>query len=139
MARGLLNHVKQKNPILFTRKTFIVGADDEGLRIADSLLKRFDTGLELIGIIDTKLPEEDNKLPIDFIGQLSDLRDLVIKYRIRELIFSTSAFTNKEILNLMNQTKDLRLTYRMIPRQQEILLGKASIEDIGDISFLNIE
>ncbi len=46
---------------------------------------------------------------------------------------------DKEILNLMNQTKDLRLTYRMIPRQQEILLGKASIEDIGDISFLNIE
>ena len=139
MARGLLNHVKQKNPIFFTRKTFIIGADDEGLRIAESLLKRFDTGLELIGIIDTKLPEQDNKLPIDFIGQLSDLRDLVVKYRIRELIFSTSAFTNKEILNLMNQTKDLRLTYRMIPRQQEILLGKASIEDIGDLSFLNIE
>lgn len=139
MARGLLNHVKQKNPILFTRKTFIVGADDEGLRIAESLIKRFDTGLELIGIIDEKFPEEDNLFPIDFIGQLSDLRDLVIKYRIRELIFSTSAFTNKEILNLMNQTKDLRLTYRMIPRKQEILLGKASIEDIGDLSFLNIE
>ena len=139
MARGLLNQVKQKNPILFTRKTFIVGADAEGLRIANSLLKRFDTGLELIGIVDTKLPEEDNKLPIDFIGQLSDLRDLVVKHSIRELIFSTSAFTNKEILYLMNQTKDLRLTYRMIPRQQEILLGKASIEDIGDLSFLNIE
>ena len=139
MARGLLNQVKQKNPILFTRKTFIVGADAEGLRIANSLLKRFDTGLELIGIVDTKLPEEDNKLPIDFIGQLSDLRDLVVKHSIRELIFSTSAFTNKEILHLMNQTKDLRLTYRMIPRQQEILLGKASIEDIGDLSFLNIE
>ena len=139
MARGLLNQVKQKNPILFTRKTFIVGADAEGLRIANSLLKRFDTGLELIGIVDTKLPEEDNKLPIDFIGQLSDLRDLVVKHSIRELIFSTSAFTNKEILHLMNQTKDLRLTYRMIPRQQEILLGKASIEDIGDISFINIE
>ena len=139
MARGLLNQVKQKNPILFTRKTFIVGADAEGLRIANSLLKRFDTGLELIGIVDTKLPEEDNRLPIDFIGRLSDLRDLVVKHSIRELIFSTSAFTNKEILHLMNQTKDLRLTYRMIPRQQEILLGKASIEDIGDLSFLNIE
>ena len=139
MARGLLNHVKQKNPIFFTRKTIIIGADKEGLRIADNLLKRFDTGLELIGIIDRKLPEEDSSLPIDYIGQLSDLRDLVVKYRVRELIFSTSAYTNKEILNLMNETKDLRLTYRMIPREQEILLGKASIEDIGDISFLNIE
>ena len=139
MARGLLNHVKQQNPILFTRKTFILGADDEGLRIADNLLKRFDTGLELIGLIDRRLPKKGNVLPAEFVGQLSDLRELVIKYRIRELIFSTSAFTNKEILHLMNQTKDLRLTYRMIPRKQEILLGKATIEDIGDISFLNIE
>ena len=90
MARGLLNQVKQKNPILFTRKTFIVGADDEGLRIAESLIKRFDTGLELVGIVDAKYPVEGNILPIDYIGQLSDLRDLVVKYRIRELIFSTS-------------------------------------------------
>ena len=139
MARGVLHHVKQKNPIFFTRKTIIIGADQEGLRIADNLLKRFDTGLELIGIIDRKLPKEDAMLPTKYIGQLTDLRDLIIKYRIREIIFSTSAYTNKEILNLMNETKDLRLTYRMIPRHQEILLGKASIEDIGDISFLNIE
>ena len=39
----------------------------------------------------------------------------------------------------MDETKDLHLTYRMVPRNQEILLGKASVEDVGDYSFVNIE
>ena len=39
----------------------------------------------------------------------------------------------------MDETKDLQLTYRMVPRNQEVLLGKASVEDVGDYSFVNIE
>jgi lipopolysaccharide/colanic/teichoic acid biosynthesis glycosyltransferase len=39
----------------------------------------------------------------------------------------------------MDETKDLHLTYRMVPHNQEVLLGKASVEDVGDYSFINIE
>jgi hypothetical protein len=117
----------------------IIGADEEGIHIAENILKRFDTGLDLVGFIDHQLPTDEDDLPVGFMGRLADLRDIVMTYRIRELIFSTTAFTNKEILLLMDETKDLRLTYRMVPRQQEILLGKASIENIGDFSFINIE
>ena len=39
----------------------------------------------------------------------------------------------------MDGTRDLRLIYRMVPREQDILLGKTNIEDIGGISFVNIE
>jgi lipopolysaccharide/colanic/teichoic acid biosynthesis glycosyltransferase len=39
----------------------------------------------------------------------------------------------------MNNIRDLRLTYRMVPRNQEILLGKSSVEEVGDYSFVNIE
>ena len=39
----------------------------------------------------------------------------------------------------MDSTRDLRLTYRMVPNEQDILLGKSNIEDIGGIPFINIE
>ncbi|MFL3044397.1 MAG: glycosyltransferase [Candidatus Neomarinimicrobiota bacterium] len=139
MSRGYLRPVKEKHPILFTRKTLIIGADEEGIHIVENILKRFDTGLDVVGFIDHQLPNDEDDLPVGFMGRLADLRDIVMTYRICELIFSTTAFTNKEILLIMDETKDLRLTYRMVPRQQEILLGKASIEDIGDFSFVNIE
>jgi len=139
MSRGYLRPVREQHHILFTRKTLIIGADEEGIHIAENILKRFDTGLDVVGFIDHQLPIDDDALPKGFMGRVADLRDIVMTYRICELIFSTTAFTNKEILLIMDETKDLRLTYRMVPRQQEILLGKASIEDIGDFSFVNIE
>ena len=39
----------------------------------------------------------------------------------------------------MDYTKDLYLTYRMVPRQQDIIIGKGSIEEIGELSFINID
>ena len=39
----------------------------------------------------------------------------------------------------MDETKDLNLTYRMVPRESDILIGKASIEEIGDLAFIQIE
>ncbi|NOZ03507.1 MAG: glycosyltransferase [FCB group bacterium] len=139
MSRGLLRPVKDKNSILFTRKTLIIGADKEGVRIAKNLLKRFDTGLDIIGFSDHELRENHDDLPVPFLGTLTDLEQIIKTYRIRELIFSTDAFSNEEVLNIMDKTKDLRLTYRIVPRHQDILLGKASIEEIGDYSFVNIE
>ena len=78
-------------------------------------------------------------MPIPFIGNITELRQITDSNNICEVIFSTSAFTNKQILNFMDSTRDLRLIYRMVPREQDILLGKTNIEDIGGISFVNIE
>ena len=39
----------------------------------------------------------------------------------------------------MDNTKDLHLTYRMIPEQQDIIIGKGSIEEIGELSFINFD
>ena len=71
-----------------------------------------------------------------FIGNVEELRQIVNSYNICEVIFSTSAFTNKQILHIMDGTRDLRLIYRMVPKEQDILLGKTNIEDIyaiGDV------
>ncbi|MBC8322721.1 MAG: glycosyltransferase [Candidatus Marinimicrobia bacterium] len=137
MSRGFLRPIKEKHNILFTRKTIIIGSDGEGTRIANHIIKRFDTGLDIVGFVDSH-PRQDD-LPVPFLGSLTDLQGIVNTNSIRELIFSNTAFSNKEILNIMDTTKAMRLTYRMVPRHQDILLGKASIEEIGEYSFVNIE
>lgn len=137
MSRGFLRPIKERHNILFTRKTMVIGSDGEGVRIANHILKRFDTGLDIVGFADSH-PRQDD-LPLPFLGSLDDLQGIVKTNAIRELIFSNTAFTNEEILNIMDTTKELRLTYRMVPRHQDILLGKASIEEIGEYSFVNIE
>ena len=139
ISRGYFRSVKQSRSLLFSRKSIIVGADAEGIRIAENILKRFDSGLVLIGFVDSEYPLENKDLPIPFIGNVEELRQIVNSHSICEVIFSTSAFANKQILDIMDGTRDLRLIYRMVPREQDILLGKTNIEDIGGISFVNIE
>ncbi len=139
MSRGRFHPIRDKHGILFTRRTLILGTDKESLRIAKHLLKRFDTGLNIIGFTDYKPKVEVDQLPAPFLGRIEEIRSIVQTHRIREIIFPTARFSSQEVLRVMDSTKDLRITYRMVPRNQDILLGKASIEEIGDYSFVNIE
>ena len=139
ISRGYLRSETSSKSLLFSRKTIIAGCDDEGIRIAENILKRFDSGLDLFGFIDKSNVRMSEKLPIPFIGILDEIRQLINTHKINEVIFSSSAFKNKEILSFMDITRDLRLTYRVVPNEQDILLGKTNIEDIGGISFINIE
>ncbi|MBU0529763.1 glycosyltransferase [bacterium] len=139
MSRGVLKPTKEKHHVLFTRKTIIIGTDNEAIKIANNITKRFDTGFDVLGFVDRKLTVEQKDLFLPFLGSITDLRDIVATHKIHEIIFSTDSFSNQEILDLMDRTKDLHLTYRMVPRNQEVLLGKASVEDVGDFSFVNVE
>ncbi len=139
ISRGYFRSVRHPKSILFSRKSIIAGADSEGIRIAENIIKRFDSGLDLVGFVDHECPSNHKDLPIPFIGNVDELRQITDSNNICEVIFSTSAFTNKQILNFMDSTRDLRLIYRMVPHERDILLGKTNIEDIGGISFVNIE
>jgi len=139
MSRGIIRPTKEKHHVLFARKTIIIGTDNESIKIAKNIQKRFDTGLDIVGFVDRRLTLETKDLFLPFLGAITDLKGIIKTQNIHEIIFSTDSFSNEEILDIMDETKDLHLTYRMVPRNQEVLLGKASVEDIGDYSFVNIE
>ena len=139
MSRGLLRPVKERHNVLFMRRTLIIGTDPQSLKIAENIQQRFDTGLDIVGFCDRELNLDPKELSRPFLGNIEDLKTIIRTQGVREIIFSSQDYSNKDILNLMDKTKDQRLTYRMVPRNQEILLGKASIEEIGDYSFVNIE
>ena len=98
ISRGYFRSVNQSKSLLFARKTIVLGSDIEGVRIAESILNRFDSGLDLIGYIDKNYQEENNNLPIPFLGKLNEARQLIHTHRINEIIFSSASFSNKEIL-----------------------------------------
>ena len=74
ISRGYLRSETSSKSLLFSRKTIIAGCDDEGIRIAENILRRFDSGLDLIGFIDKKNIRMSEDLPIPFIGLLDEIR-----------------------------------------------------------------
>ena len=138
ISRGYFRNVNHSKSIIFSRKAIVAGTDKEGMRIAKNILKRFDSGLDITGFVDFKYPEND-ELSIPYIGNIKDIRQICKNNKIREIIFSTTSFSYQDIIDFMDKTKDLRLIYRMVPKKKDILLGNSNIENIGGISFLNIE
>jgi lipopolysaccharide/colanic/teichoic acid biosynthesis glycosyltransferase len=73
------------------------------------------------------------------VGSTDDLESIVQAQGVRELIFTSDRLDNESIVAMMDSTKHLRLTYKVVPREQDILLGKASVEDVSDFPFVSIE
>ena len=139
MSRGYINQVKDKHNILFTKKTLVIGANKDGIQIVKKIHGRVNFGLNIIGFIDSKMGKTQEELPVPFLGTIKDIRGIIKKNKIREIIFSNNTLPYNKIVSLMDYTKDLYLTYRMVPRQQDIIIGKGSIEEIGELSFINID
>ena len=143
-SRGFLRKVTVGHSPIFSRPAVIVGAGDEGLRIAHRISRRPDTGIYIVGFVDPR-PQEISTLrsgegtTASMVGSTDDLDSIVKAHGIRELIFTSDRLDNESIVAMMDKTKHLRLTYRVVPRERDILLGKASVEDVSDFPFVSIE
>jgi len=138
-SRNKIPKVRQKQNYLFRRNALIIGANNNGITIAKNILRRIDIDIEIVGFCDIDLQNDLDDLPVPFLGRIGEIESLVSTHGIRELIFSSEAMSYEDIIHIMNTTKDLHLTYRMVPRHEDVLLSKSLVEDIGDFSFVNIE
>ena len=142
-SKGYISFLTQSDKPIFSRPAIIVGIDKEGIRILNKINKRPDTGIYVIGFVETKVNTinifELKKNNINHLGPINKLKELIKLHKIRELIFTSEKLEIKEMLEIMDSLKSFRLTYRVVPKDKDILLGKASVEDISDIPFLNIE
>ena len=84
ISRGYFRNVNHSKSIIFSRKAIVAGTDKEGMRIAKNILKRFDSGLDIIGFVDFKYPENDELFEkhlkcLDRILQRAETVDLRFK------------------------------------------------------------
>ncbi|MBH31545.1 MAG: hypothetical protein CMG71_06085 [Candidatus Marinimicrobia bacterium] len=143
-SRGFLRTMKLGQAPIFSRPAIIVGAGDEGLRISQRIGRRPDTGIYVVGFADTH-PEDiahpfgTDKSSLPILGSTDSIDEISKQHNIRELIFTSDRLDNAAIVRIMDETKHRRLTYRVVPKERDILLGKASVEDVSDFPFVSIE
>ena len=132
---------RAQRPSIFSRRAVILGAGTEGRRIAGLLLRRPDTGIDLLGFVDdgpTSITG-DNDTPLPCLGRTDELRDLAGRHRFQEVIVAGESFTNQRLMAILEQTRDLPLLFRIVPHEDEVMLGKANVEYIGNLPFVSVE
>ena len=81
----------------FLSLALIVGANNEGLSLAQQLMSWRSSGLHVLGFVDKKLPVGTQLFQhLYVLGNTDDLDQLVKKYGIEELILASSAISSRD-------------------------------------------
>jgi len=77
----------------------IVGANDEGLSLAEQLLSWRSSGIHILGFIDKKFSVGKKVLKhLQVLGKPDELEDIVERYHVEEIILATSAVSSRDRL-----------------------------------------
>jgi O-antigen biosynthesis protein len=120
--------------LLQKRTTVIVGEEREASRISD-MFKTYPANAELIGIVN---PLEDEPNGNDYIGNLSQLTEIVKINKVDEIIFSGKNLSAQEIINNMLQLAEFNVDFKIAPPESMMIIGSSSINTFGDFYLMNL-
>lgn len=115
-------------------KILIVGAGEAGCLVLRSILKDKETSFEVVGFIDddrSKTHQEVLGIPV--LGTIEDIRKVVKKYDVRELIVAVPSGRGGTIRRVVGSSLGLKLVFKILPRISEVLAQK---EDKDYLSYV---
>ncbi|MFA6617966.1 MAG: glycosyltransferase [Candidatus Neomarinimicrobiota bacterium] len=115
------------------RRTLVIGAGQEGHKIANTIGQHPELGYLFVGFADKDLSHPKT------IGSTKDLSLLVRARKIDHVIFSSDVFSLGEIISMMAELAHFPISIKIIPEKENMIFGKAAIESLDDISVVAME
>ncbi len=116
------------------KRQLLVGKEEETERVA-RLLPMMSMKQELIGKVH---PDKDFRTEgTVFIGNISQIREVIEIYKINEIVFCGKDISTMQIMNIMSQLQDFPLEYRIAPPESLYIIGSNSIHVEGDVYTLS--
>ncbi len=115
------------------KRFIVVGDTNEAVRVAD-LLRKTDVNIGFIGLVNI----ESNQDSPDFIGDISQINDIIDIYHIDEVIFCSKSLSASEIISYMSDLKSKTIDYKIAPPESLFLIGSNSINTYNDLYVIDI-
>lgn len=123
---------------VMTTPVLIVGANEEGIALAEQFLADPGSGARVLGFIDSTLPVGTPVLNgIDVIGTPDSAPDVVRRVQARELVVASTALTRDELLDLyrsvgQNDAVELRMSSGLF----EILTTGVEVQELSCVPLI---
>jgi exopolysaccharide biosynthesis polyprenyl glycosylphosphotransferase len=123
-----------------TRRTLIVGSDEDARHIADQLLATPTYGAELLGFVANDQPVGAPLTKnLSVIGSLDRLPALVQRYNVEEVVVSTAGLHRSEIIGIFqNYAYDTDVEVRFLPGLFEIFATGVRVKEIGSVPLVSM-
>ncbi|KAA3616182.1 MAG: glycosyltransferase [Calditrichaeota bacterium] len=131
---GTLGHT------LLARPTLLVGDFSKGEKVLEKLRTRIGAGYDIIGLVSIN-PEDIGKEynGVSVLTTLESLDETVHRRKITEVIFSTQRISYDHILAALTKSRSHSAHFKIIPSNLDVVIGKASIDQLSDAPLLDIE
>jgi GT2 family glycosyltransferase len=116
------------------RRFLIVGGQDECERVAGILR----SGLHRPSFIGFVAPAESHKPENGFIGSLDQVRDIVVIYKVDEIVFCGGDLSAQFIIDKMLELQDLSVDYKIAPPESYSIIGSNSISTSVDPFIIDV-
>ncbi|MEO0095211.1 MAG: glycosyltransferase [candidate division WOR-3 bacterium] len=127
-----------KHPLSKLRRTIIVGAGKEGLRILKKLRARPDIPYEICGFVD--FDEKNIGKEIDgaeVLSTIENIKEVIKIQKIDDVIFSSDRLSNKQILETISYASGTGVNFRIVPHELEYIIAKSSVDEIDSLPLLD--
>ncbi len=116
------------------KRFLIIGEKDEGNRVA-GILKKSVLKPEFIGLVS---PGEKATRDDGFIGNITQVKDIITIFSIDEVIFCSKNISHQDIIDKMSEWQTGNVDYKIAPQDSLSIIGSNSINTRGDLYTVNI-
>jgi exopolysaccharide biosynthesis polyprenyl glycosylphosphotransferase len=114
---------------IFQRKVLIIGTDKTAKLVAVQLEMDDSHGFEIVGFVDDESQKNERIFEgLKVLGKTSQLKTLVKKYQIEEIIIAQSEITHQKLLEIIDRAKDTTATVRLASELYNIIPEKVLVE-----------
>jgi GT2 family glycosyltransferase/lipopolysaccharide/colanic/teichoic acid biosynthesis glycosyltransferase len=125
---------------IWGRRTLIIGTGQTVEKLVEKLDQRIDGGYEIIGMASFNSEDLGRQFKnIQVLGVVDNLSSIIKKQRIQDVIFSTDQINYDQIIEVMQQARGLGVNYRLVPDNYEVIIGKSSIDELGELPLIEID
>jgi len=117
------------------KRFIIIGDKLEAERVAEMLRKTHLTS----GFIGLASVTDNNNRSEGFIGNISQIIDIINIYKIDEVIFCAKDISSNRIIDIMSDLHDSRVEYKIAPPESLSIIGSNSISTSGDPYIIDID
>lgn len=112
-----------------SKRFIVIGDKAEGQRVSDILRSSY-VKPDFIGLVSSSDKLEKSE---DFIGNLSQVIDIIRIYQIDEVIFCSKSIAHQTIIDKMTAWKASQVDYKIAPENSLSIIGSNSIHTRGDL------
>lgn len=123
----------------FLSNAVIVGANNEGLSLAEQFMNKKSSGLDVKGFIDKKIPVGKKVLnDLKVLGDLEQIDDVIADYEVEELILASSAISSRDKLMEIFQKYgvDDEINVRLSSGLYEIITTGLTVKEIAYVPLV---